>query len=801
MRLTSHVFWYPDIGSLDDARLASAQGGVLDAIADGVAHLPSDSLVEVSCHFGNGTMDSSISVESDSIDPDTVRRSFQGLQRHVGLEPWEPTVKPSTAGATRLQIQVQGSGRRDSTIGRWPALSGFWSAIAPRLAMGNEALELTVRLRKTSVSRTDLTMAQRRLERISQREGHSAPEVRTALQGLRESVGLVQVQMLLRGSQNKAALLAVALQGAATADCQGQYFARTSVPGDRDEIAAPTEQRIRALLAGDIVNSRTMSTLVPIPVLSSAQPLQVARRSITRNAYTPHVRAAGSLLLGRTDAGEAFRFPVQDLAQHLLVTGLTGFGKSTTVRSMLQQLWDDLGVPFLVVDPLKDDYADMVLSAPTGDPASGTRRRVRRMDLGNNGLRINPLAVPDGVDSASFASVLVECFDSATRLSETFPLGLAVLRNAVQNLYSKWAASGESQGWPTLAHLYAEVLAEVHKETTHTETANALRLSLTSRIESLLTGANADILSGGPTAGIRWEELLSIPTVLSLGAYDDNTSRSTAFAFILAGLIAYRRRHPAPPASHVAVLEEAHMVLGSSNESAASAVAEALATQRSLGQAYILVSQVPRHLPDLVFDLFPSRLTHRLAAGEGLDRVAAAMGVTDPSEIAGLRCGEALVVNANGYFQGTRLIIDRPVNEHEPAPAWVRRDVVEATPPERIWCSRCPAPCTGTQWLDVLPKVLAGEVGATTDSLQDRAIRIARKLLVLPEISTRSEDLSEAAVRVRLYCTLSRGLTLLTSYSDSQARQSQDVARSVADGISASLTHRRAHPNAPRVSS
>src|SRR5262249_47300395 len=64
----------------------------------------------------------------------------------------------------------------------------------------------------------------------------------------------------------------------------------------------------------------------------------------------------GTILDGQDRAVGELGVPLAILNRHALVTGATGFGKFQTVRHLLEQLTTS-GVPWLVVEPVKSEYA------------------------------------------------------------------------------------------------------------------------------------------------------------------------------------------------------------------------------------------------------------------------------------------------------------------------------------------------------------------------------------------------------------------------------------------------------------
>ena len=54
----------------------------------------------------------------------------------------------------------------------------------------------------------------------------------------------------------------------------------------------------------------------------------------------------------------------KDLAKHMLVVGTPGSGKTTFSVGLLDRLWKEHKIPFLVIEPAKNEYRALVQSIP-----------------------------------------------------------------------------------------------------------------------------------------------------------------------------------------------------------------------------------------------------------------------------------------------------------------------------------------------------------------------------------------------------------------------------------------------------
>jgi len=91
----------------------------------------------------------------------------------------------------------------------------------------------------------------------------------------------------------------------------------------------------------------------------------------------------GAVWLGASPHGGKVSLTLGELNQHTLVVGLPGFGKTNTVLEILQQLWTDHHIPFLVLDPAKTDYAPLI------DALGGQEGRAQRVVLGSESVAFN----------------------------------------------------------------------------------------------------------------------------------------------------------------------------------------------------------------------------------------------------------------------------------------------------------------------------------------------------------------------------------------------------------------------------
>lgn len=428
---------------------------------------------------------------------------------------------------------------------------------------------------------------------------------------------------------------------------------------------------------------------------------------------------------GVTPSGGRFGLSARDFNQHVLVAGLPGFGKSSTVQVLLRGLVLELGRPFLVIDPAKGDYRRLLADLA----AAGQDVALHRLVPDQVGL--NPLAVPDGVDPGVHSGRMTAAFDAALGLSEWFPLALVQLQRAMTRLYDQTRA-GRPQ--PTMARLYRETGDVIARSGLSGEVRANLHGSLLGRLELLATGPTGRVLAGGPDAGVAWSTMLARPTVVELGAFAAPTERALLFALLIAGLVSYREAHPeADGLAHVTVLEEAHRVLRTSGarDAGVEVFVDAIAELRGAGEGFLVVDQTPSLLHPGVSKLTGTKIAHRLVDEDERRRVGSSM-VLDGGQLddlARLGAQRAITYTASGSA-AVLVDVDRLVLAEDAPPVTPVSALTPEPLPEPLQCVGCPVMCRGRGGLRAYG-ALAAEASAVRTSA-DSLLLAAAKLTGSP---------------------------------------------------------------------
>ena len=262
---------------------------------------------------------------------------------------------------------------------------------------------------------------------------------------------------------------------------------------------------------------------------------------------------------GRPLEGVEVRFGSTDLAKHLFVCGLTGSGKTTTVKEILAAV----DVPFLVLESAKRDYRRL-LGCPS---LEGQLRIYTPGDTSVAPLRLNPFHIMFGVQAGVHIDYLKAIFNASFSLYGPMPY---IVEKCLHNIYLKrgWNLTtgqhpqllrpdGEPDKqrydaeesrcyFPTLLDLRDEVQEYVRSKLDYKgELSDNIRTAIVTRLDSLAVGAKGLMFSSSEPLDI--ENLLANPTVLELDALSDDDDKAFMVGLLLTLISEYRQTNDPYP--------------------------------------------------------------------------------------------------------------------------------------------------------------------------------------------------------------------------------------------------------------
>ena len=277
---------------------------------------------------------------------------------------------------------------------------------------------------------------------------------------------------------------------------------------------------------------------------------------------------------GRVVKGSDFTISKDDIRKHIFVSGLTGSGKTTTVKHILHSL----DTPFLVIESAKREYRRLLTDAKY----DGNLRVYTVGDSGVSPIRHNPFMVLPGVSLITHIDNLKSIFYASFSLYGPMPY---ILEKCIYNIYKDrgWnLTTGEHQRvsiekfadcqthrfiYPTIRDLIDDVNRYVKEELEYKgELQDNIRSAIVARLESLAVGAKGFLFNTHEFIDI--EELLTDRVVFELESLSDDDDKAFFVGLMLALVSEYRQclarestlTHT-DDLHHVLVIEEAHRLL------------------------------------------------------------------------------------------------------------------------------------------------------------------------------------------------------------------------------------------------
>ncbi len=419
-----------------------------------------------------------------------------------------------------------------------------------------------------------------------------------------------------------------------------------------------------------LLNSKELSVLSALPTKDTA-----GFAVCDHVDFDVHRERGGDLTIGNilSDGNETkspYEIDSNELNRHCLVVGLTGSGKTNTVKSLLCNFSKGKKQPFMVIEPAKKEYWELYKLG---------YRDLQIYSVGSNEPYCTPLCInpferavfTDGAGKKKCVPIqthidfVYAAFKASFIMYTPMPY---VLEKAIYAIY-------EDCGWdiqnnvnrngvelyPTIEDLYYKIPRIVTAMGYDNKMKNDLIGSLQARINSMRLGTKGDTLNVQRSFPI--EKLLKNNVVVELEDIGDDDVKAFIISLLLVNLLEYRRQQEDSQLEvrHLLLIEEAHRLLknvqsgtGENADPRGAAVeffCNLLAELRSKGQGFIIADQIPSKLaPDLIKNT-NLKIVHRTVASEERELVGGAMHMT-PEQIdslSSLRQGVAAVYSEGDY--------------------------------------------------------------------------------------------------------------------------------------------------------
>ena len=374
--------------------------------------------------------------------------------------------------------------------------------------------------------------------------------------------------------------------------------------------------------------------------------------------------------------------------KHAFVCGVTGSGKTNTCMTLLK----NLELPFLVVEPAKTEYRQMLNFMPD----------LRIFTLGSETVspfRINPFEFTPGCELLTHIDSIKAVFNAAFPMYASMPY---ILEEAIVEIYRDkgWDLATTTNRYledlnseeffdyiPTLQDLYNKIEPIVKRKSYAAEQTMNIQAALMARLSSLLTGSKGLMLNTQRSTPLS--ELLKQHVVLELKNIGDDDEKCFIMGLILASVYQYLENNGNVGSSlkHVLLIEEAHRLLrrtpefvspeiGNSRGKAVETFTNVISEIREYGEGVIIVDQIPSKLtPDVVKNT-NIKIVHRTLAKDDREYVGGTMNLTKEQdrELCILEVGRAVIhregmdkaflVQMDQQKAGLKFITNSEVHEH-----------------------------------------------------------------------------------------------------------------------------------------
>ncbi len=352
-------------------------------------------------------------------------------------------------------------------------------------------------------------------------------------------------------------------------------------------------------------------------------------------------------VIGSEDAYVGFN--LKDLTKHMLVVGTPGSGKSTFLVGLMDRLWKQHGLPFLVIEPAKNEYRSLIDSIPNLQVFSPGKNNVAPFVL-------NPFVPPKGVTVEKYKSIVKAAFSAAfemwTPLDQLFDETLNICYSE-QGWLDSMVVEDSSECFSLVDFIktYKEVVGskgysgEYKKQI---EAAGVLRFNG-------LIEQNANIFDSRYSVPV--EDILKAPTVIELSNIKDVKQKSFVIAMLLNNIYAYVEANNVNDGKlkNVILLEEAHALLcgeaagsgdtANSNAAAVKLLMDMLAEIRSRGVGIVVADQSPKKVTSGVIANTNIKVMFRLVEADDKEIVKRSTTMNDiqQARLSKLKCGQALL--------------------------------------------------------------------------------------------------------------------------------------------------------------
>ena len=398
-----------------------------------------------------------------------------------------------------------------------------------------------------------------------------------------------------------------------------------------------------------IITAEELSGLFVLPVGNQRvyAGLPINNSEETSKNYGDNLINAGDICIGNIKSSGGINtigVSLKDFTKHMLIVGTPGSGKTTFSVGMLDRLWKEHHIPFLVIEPAKNEYRALVQSIPD----------LQVFTPGKNSISpfvFNPFVPPKNVKLESYKSTLKTAF--AAGVSMSTPLD-KIFEEAINNCYSdfKWLDyyTVDDKGLIFNISDFIKCFQKTFEEIGYTGDAKNIGRAGIVRLKGL-----ENLFDNYYSIPIQ--DILSKPTIIELAAIENSDEKALIISLLLLSILAYVNANYIGEGKlkNVILLEEAHVLLdadtgvgeGNANPGkiAQGLIKRMLAEIRSYGVGMMIADQSPRKVTADVVALTDMKIVFRIVEATDKQMVAESMNMNEVQiqRVSRLKPGEAFL--------------------------------------------------------------------------------------------------------------------------------------------------------------
>lgn len=386
----------------------------------------------------------------------------------------------------------------------------------------------------------------------------------------------------------------------------------------------------------------------------------------------------GNIMDMGVDVGQNYSFSLKSLAKHGLITGITGSGKSTTCRTLVNKVMNN-DIPFLIIEPAKDEYVRWAMELNKSLPKEKqVNIYIPGIKKFNNqplkSLKLNPFqpaVIKNGMANLMarldrFKAAIIACLPMTDVLPIIFEetLYAHVIREMGEGYFNEEYRDNGRIIYPLIENLSQTASKIIDCRGYEQSVCDNLKAAITTRVNSLTRGWKKEIFN--VTRSNDYSELFEHNSIINLSYLADDKDKLLVMSLLFISLYEYRASKFSEDEAYrekvnkyglcqLTLIEEAHRILanaesdvngiGNPQAVVSKMFSEMISEIRAYGQGLIIVDQVPsRLIPDAVKNT-NLKVTHRLVAADDRKAIAACMSLREDQEdiISVLQPGEAIV--------------------------------------------------------------------------------------------------------------------------------------------------------------